>query len=124
MVRYDALNPQWTRVLAPVALADRRVALPYAERLARQGDSLFRRQLADVFTSMNPRERAQQLAFALGEQRDALGWVYFNEGHVAEAERALTRARRARPREADGLLPPRPRGRGSRPVGQRAGALR
>ncbi len=97
MVRYDAFNPRWTRVVAPVALADRRVALPYAERLAREGDSLLRRQFADVFALMNPRERAQQLAFALGEQRDALGWVYFNEGRVAEAERALTRARALAP---------------------------
>jgi thiol-disulfide isomerase/thioredoxin len=93
LVRTDAYNPWVTHVLAPVALADRRIALRYAERLARQGESVFRRYIAHFYTSTDARQRARTLAMDLGGQRDALGWVYLREGRVADAARTLAESR-------------------------------
>ncbi len=95
MVRYNNANPQWLYVFAPLTLADRRIALRYAEGLARGGDSIFHRDFAPRFDRLNPLQRAQEWARLTGEERDALGWVYFNEGRIADARRLLTEAKSA-----------------------------
>jgi thiol-disulfide isomerase/thioredoxin len=100
MVRYDELNPEWTRVGAPILLADRRIALRYAEQLAGQADSALRRRDDLTFTAFPPQERAQELSEALGRARDALGWVYFNEGRVKAAARTLSEGRALDPTNA------------------------
>jgi thiol-disulfide isomerase/thioredoxin len=93
MEQYERHNPRISHVFAPVALANRRSALSYAESLARDADPLLRHFFTDYGVFTKPQQVAQELSFALAEQRDALGWVYVNEGRLAAAGRALGESR-------------------------------
>ncbi len=81
-------NAGITHLQAAVALADRKAEPRYAERLAREGGKLQDWNIMDypdgVFSSMGEREDAMFASDA--QTRDALGWIFFNEGRIADAE--------------------------------------
>lgn len=67
------------------ALASRKVYLEEAERLAKEG-------LAAAKTSSEPERLPDQVGPREAAMRDALGWVYFNQGRVEDAETELLAA--------------------------------
>lgn len=93
MERFERLNPGTTFAMGAIALADRRVHLDQAERLARAGQQAGRRRV----------EAGRQVLEGLGEYAraldrmnatmvDALGWVHFQAGRAEDAERELRQA--------------------------------
>ena len=93
MVEHDRLNPHVTHVAGPIALAERRVHFRAAERIAREGIEFAKSYYADrkeIFETVG--EYADALDQLTGRMHDALGWVYFHEGRLNDAERELTRA--------------------------------
>ncbi|MFI5232376.1 MAG: TlpA family protein disulfide reductase [Gemmatimonadales bacterium] len=87
-------NASITHIQAAVTLADRKTDLAYAERLADEGGKLVDEAIMNypdgVFSSMGEREDALFASDAAG--LDARGWVYFNEGRVADAEKQFARS--------------------------------
>jgi thiol-disulfide isomerase/thioredoxin len=89
-LKYETNNPHITWVYTPIALADRKVHLADAERIARDGIEVLRKKIESqrsVYKSQGEYDRAVGWATARGH--DALGWVLFTEGRVDEAEKAL-----------------------------------
>ncbi len=89
---------------APIVLADRKLALPYAEQLALQAMPATREWLARAGprypADLLPRIRKDEIASA----HDALGWVYLVEGKRAAAQRELRAALAADPRSVNALF--------------------
>jgi len=89
-LKYETNNPHITWVYTPIALADRKVHLADAERMARDGIEVLRKKIESqrsVYKSQGEYDRAVGWATARGH--DALGWVLFAEGRMDEAETAL-----------------------------------
>ena len=76
------------------ALANRKIDLPYAESLAREGLKHTNTYLNEMpgyfFTSIG--EKADALDGANASLRQQLGWVYFSGGRLAQADSEMTRA--------------------------------
>jgi thiol-disulfide isomerase/thioredoxin len=76
------------------ALANRRLELTYAEKLARDGMKHTARYLNDMpgyfFSSVG--EQADALDFANATMHEQLGWVHFSSGRLPQAEKELTHA--------------------------------
>ena len=87
-------NATITHLQGAVALADRKVEARYAEKLAREGGKLADENIANypatVFSTMGEREDAMFDADA--QTRDALGWIFFNEGRIADAGKEFERS--------------------------------
>lgn len=93
MDKYEELNPHIVYAEAPLALAEREIALDYAAELARRGISAGKEQVRDRRTMYDTeREYQRRLAGAEARFRDALGWVYFRDGQFENAERQLQEA--------------------------------
>jgi tetratricopeptide (TPR) repeat protein len=92
-LKYETNNPHITWVYTPTALADRKVHLADAERIARDSIDVLRKKAESqrsMYKSQGEYERS--LAWLTGMGHDALGWVLFAEGHPAEAEKELLAA--------------------------------
>ena len=90
MVKYETTNTHITHVIAPIALADRKVHLAAAERIAREGIDLLAKRTEtrrSSFKSDGEFEQAMRRSTAIGH--DALGWVLFAQGRLEEAEKEL-----------------------------------
>ena len=93
MLKYETTNPHITRVAAPIVLADRKRCLPDAERIARSSLEALSKPVESrrsTFKSEGEYEQARDRMQALGH--DAIGWVLFAQGQVAEAEKELLRS--------------------------------
>jgi thiol-disulfide isomerase/thioredoxin len=94
MVANDQINPSTTHAAGPIALAERTTHFRVAERIAREGIEFAKRYYADRRSSFESvGEYADALDWLSSLMYDALGWVYFNEGRLDDAERELERAR-------------------------------
>lgn len=105
MVKYEQLNPHTTFAAGAVMLADRRIALPEAEQIARAGLQAAKKMIASRRSSYETIGDYQHaLDYYNSLMYDAIGWVYYREGRVADAERELTQARDLEPRNALALV--------------------
>ncbi len=104
MERYEGKNLYITFAEGAIALADRRVHLDQAERLAREGVRAGRRV---IDRTRPPNEGIGEYAQALDRMTstmaDALGWVYFRAGRLKDAERELRKALELDPRNVTAL---------------------
>ncbi|MBA2259956.1 MAG: redoxin domain-containing protein [Acidobacteria bacterium] len=93
MVKYETTNTHITHAAAPVALADRKILLGEAERVARESLDAFRKKADSQrpsYKSAGEYEEGRDWMLSLGH--DALGWVLFAQGRHAEAEKELLRS--------------------------------
>jgi tetratricopeptide (TPR) repeat protein/peroxiredoxin len=93
MIRHTPRRPEVTHVNVPIALAQRGVELALAERLAREAPARIRSMMQsqkDAYGSLG--EHASALDRGLSAAHDALGWVFFHQGRLDDAEKELRRA--------------------------------
>jgi thiol-disulfide isomerase/thioredoxin len=102
--QYEDDNPLWRYVYAPVILADRGVALEYAESLARRALPELMKTLKAERT-MYPTELAYNRASAKMKSmaHDAVGWVLLARKKPDAAKRELLAAHEADPQNAGAL---------------------
>jgi thiol-disulfide isomerase/thioredoxin/Flp pilus assembly protein TadD len=92
-VKYETNNPHSTWVGTALGLADRRVHLADAERIARESIEVLKKKIdgqRSIYKSAGEYDRAVGWYTAMGH--DALGWVLFAEGRTADAEKELLQA--------------------------------
>jgi thiol-disulfide isomerase/thioredoxin/Tfp pilus assembly protein PilF len=93
MVKYEKNNPHLTVVRAPIVMADKKVALTDAERIARDGLKVLRARIEEnkeFYKTGGEFDRAVSNYEAMG--RDAIGWVLFAQGKIDEAEKELIKS--------------------------------
>jgi Flp pilus assembly protein TadD/thiol-disulfide isomerase/thioredoxin len=93
MAKYERLNPHFTYVEAPMRLAERTPHYREAEQIVRDGFEFIKDHLAErksMYATVG--EYADALDYQKASLHDALGWIYFNEGRLEDAERELKRA--------------------------------
>jgi tetratricopeptide (TPR) repeat protein len=89
-LKYETTNPHIVWVYTPTALADRRVHLADAERIARDGIEVLRKKIESQRSSYKSQgEYDRAVGWATAKGYDALGWVLFAESRRDEAEKAL-----------------------------------
>ncbi len=89
-LKYETNNPHITWVYTPIALADRKVHLADAERIARDSVEVLRKKIESQRSSYKSEgEYDRAVGWATAKGYDALGWVLFVEGRMNEAEKAL-----------------------------------
>ncbi len=93
LIRYDTLNITLTKVAVPILLAERHADFPLAEKLAQPDDARLAARIASESLYVSAPDRAKALSQVRAMELDALGWVYFNEGRIADAEREISLAR-------------------------------
>jgi thiol-disulfide isomerase/thioredoxin len=85
------MNFTITHTYAARSLADHKSDFAYAESLARDGEKLAAWYMsimpASIYSSVG--ERADALDAMKASQRDALAWVYYNQGRYDDAQREL-----------------------------------
>jgi thiol-disulfide isomerase/thioredoxin/Flp pilus assembly protein TadD len=92
-VKYEKLNPHITYVIVPIALADRKIRLADAERIAREGIDALKKKIESQRSSYKSQgEYERAMGWATGMGHDALGWVLLAESRPAEAEKELLAA--------------------------------
>jgi tetratricopeptide (TPR) repeat protein/peroxiredoxin len=92
MVAHNSFNPHITHIQGPIALAERGF-FRRAEEIAREGEAVMLARLEQqrqFFDTPEDFERAVEHSRAQG--LDALGWVYYLEGRLDEAETSLLKA--------------------------------
>jgi thiol-disulfide isomerase/thioredoxin/Tfp pilus assembly protein PilF len=93
MVKYDTKNIYTTLGQSPFVLADRKIAFREAEKYARDGMILRKKSLDELVAKgykFNTADGYQQAVDSeVGEQYLALGWVFFKEGRMKDAEEAF-----------------------------------
>lgn len=92
-VKFEKNNPHITYVVIPIELADRKIDLADAERIARAGIEELRKKIESqrsVYKS--PGEYEHEMGWATAMGHDAVGWVLLAEGRVPEAEKELLAA--------------------------------
>jgi|WetSurMetagenome_2_1015567.scaffolds.fasta_scaffold10156_2 tetratricopeptide (TPR) repeat protein len=92
-LKYEDNNPQIVWVDVPVQLAQRRIRLADAERIAREGIDVLRKRAESrrsLYKAEGEYERV--LASLTGLGHDALGWVLFAQDRFEEAEKELLAA--------------------------------
>jgi thiol-disulfide isomerase/thioredoxin/Flp pilus assembly protein TadD len=93
MAEHDRMNYHISRVMGPIALADRKVHLTEAERIATEGLTLLRKKAESQRKYYATEgEFIQSRDWMQGLGRNALGWVYFAQGRTADAKRELLKA--------------------------------
>ena len=104
MERYEQDSPLWRYVFAPAMLADRGVALDYAESLARRALPELTKSL-EAERAMYPTDDDYRKASARTRAmaHDVLGWVLLAQKKPAAAKRELLAASAADPTNADAL---------------------
>src|ERR1043166_4906554 len=83
-----------SHTMAARTLAERKIDFRFAERLAREGERLAVEVIGDYPANIIAAigDQAEAIDAAKASLRDALGWVFFNEGKLAEADTELQRA--------------------------------
>jgi tetratricopeptide (TPR) repeat protein/peroxiredoxin len=93
VAQYDRLNPHTTHSSGPIALAERGVHFREAEAIVMEGfDRIgaYVERMEGVLRDIG--ELAQMEDRLKATQHDALGWIYFHEGRLEDAERELMQA--------------------------------
>lgn len=95
MIAYEGINPHVTYAGSAVALAERKVYFRDAERIAREGVVEAKKKIdaqkeRGIYETDGDYERS--LNWMTGLMYDALGWVFFHEGRLDDAESELLRA--------------------------------
>jgi thiol-disulfide isomerase/thioredoxin/predicted Zn-dependent protease len=105
VVKYDILNSSNGYLFVPTKLADRKVHLADAERLARAGLADYTKSVEGKRASYKkPGEYEQALASMTESSHRALGWVLLAQGRAADAEEELLAARAANPENGETLF--------------------
>ena len=100
MVKYEADNPNLTFPMGAIALAERTSHYREAEQIARDGVAAALEFLKDQRKYFDSEEEYQLTIKGMtGLMADALGWVFFQEGRLEDAERELMRAYELDPKE-------------------------
>jgi thiol-disulfide isomerase/thioredoxin/Flp pilus assembly protein TadD len=90
-LKYEINSFVWADV--PMWLAERKVHLADAERIAREGiDRRVKRLERDRGNDKAEQEYTRAVGSATSRNRDALGWALFGQGRFAEAEKELLAA--------------------------------
>jgi thiol-disulfide isomerase/thioredoxin len=100
MVKHEKTNQHVTWVKGPIALADRKAHLKEAERIVLEGIGENRREARNREHTWHYDSRKGQKEWAKimeGQLLDALGWVHFNQGRKAEAEKEFSRSLKLSP---------------------------
>lgn len=100
MVKYENLNPHLTFPRGAMTLAERTSYYREAEQIARDGVVAAQEFLKDHRKYYDSEEEYQQdINWMTGLMADALGWVFFQEGRLEDAERELMRAYELDPKD-------------------------
>ncbi|HEX5732934.1 MAG TPA: redoxin domain-containing protein [Blastocatellia bacterium] len=93
MIQYEKINPHSTYPGAAIALAERKINFREAEAIAREGIVEAKKKVdSQRQFYKTDAEYENGLNWMTGLMYDALGWVFFNEGRMEEAEKELLRA--------------------------------
>ncbi len=104
MVKYENLNPHLTFPLGAIRLAERTSYYREAEQIALDGVAAGREKLKSQREYFDSEEEYQQAINGMtGLMADALGWVFFQEGRLEDAERELIRAHDLNSKDEDTL---------------------
>ncbi len=95
MIAYEGINPHTTYAGSAIALAERKAYFREAERIAREGIIEGKKKIDEqkehgAYDTEGDYERG--LNWMTGIMYDALGWVFFHEGRLEDAENELLRA--------------------------------
>lgn len=93
MVEYEGINPHVTYAGGAITLAERTTYYRRAEQLARDGVELAQAKIEEqreIYETPGDYENAVNSYTSI--MYDALGWVYFQEGRLEDAETELLRA--------------------------------
>ncbi|MDE2830029.1 MAG: redoxin domain-containing protein [Gemmatimonadota bacterium] len=102
MVKYEGDNPNLTFSMGAIALAERTSHYREAEQIARDGVAAAQEFLKGQRKYFDSEEEYQLTIKGMtGLMADALGWVFFQEGRLEDAERELMRAYELDPKEKD-----------------------
>ena len=106
MVEFERLNPHITYADGAIWLANRKTHFREAERIAREGVVEAKKRVDEnnrrgSYDTEGEYQQAQDYYNSL--MTDALGWVYFNEGRLDEAEQKLLEAHDFNPRNVGNL---------------------
>jgi thiol-disulfide isomerase/thioredoxin len=104
MIAYEKNNVHSTYPAAAIALAQRKTNFREAEAWAREGIVEARKKVESqrqFYKSDADYEKA--LSWMTGMMSDALGWVFFNEGRLGEAEKELLQAHKLNAEEVNNL---------------------
>ena len=102
MVKYEGDNPNLTFPMGAIALAERTSHYREAEQIARDGVAAAQEFLKGQRKYFDSEEEYQLTIKGMtGLMADALGWVFFQEGRLEDAERELMRAYELDPKEKD-----------------------
>ena len=105
MVKYEsAYYIHLTYPLGAIALAERTPYYREAEQIARDGIAAVKERLESQRKYFDSEEEYQQaIKEKTGLMADALGWVFFQEGRLEDAERELMRAHELNSKDEDTL---------------------
>lgn len=93
MIEYEQMNIHMTYPAAAIALAERKTNFREAEVLAREGivEAKKKAESQRQFYKTDA-DYEKNLNWMTGVMHDALGWVFFNEGRMEDAEKELLTA--------------------------------
>ena len=93
MIQYEKINLHSTYPVAAIALAERKTNFREAEAMAREGIVEAKKKIdSQRQFYKTDAEYEKGLNWMTGMMYDALGWVFFNEGRMEEAEKELLHA--------------------------------
>ena len=102
MVKYENTNLHITFPMGAIALAERTSHYREAEQIARDGIAVAQEHLKDHRKDFDSEEEYQRsVNWMTGLMVDALGWVFFQEGRLEDAERELMRAYELNPKKME-----------------------
>ncbi len=102
MIKYENLNPHLTFPWGAIRLAERTSYYREAEQIARDGVAAGREKLKSQREYFDSEEEYQQAINGMtGLMADALGWVFFQEGRLEDAEQELMRAHELNSKDED-----------------------
>ena len=93
MIKYEGDRPSIIFPMGAIILAERTPYYREAEQIARDGVAAIKERLESQRKYFDSEEKYQQaIKEKTGLMADALGWVFFQEGRLEDAERELMRA--------------------------------
>ncbi len=106
IVDYEGINLHIIHAEAPMALAERKIRFREAEEIAQAGFEAAEEEVAEArererYDTDGEYERLRDRWF--GTFHDAIGWIYFHEGRLDEAEKELLAAHDLNPENAGNL---------------------
>lgn len=100
MIKYEGDRPGIIFPMGAMTLAERTPYYRDAEQIARDGVAAVKKKLKSQRKYYDSEEEYQQaIKEKTGLMTDALGWVFFQEGRLEDAERELMRAYELNPKE-------------------------